>query len=149
MKYCIIDGCEKKQNAKGLCPKHYYRMKTYGDPNIVRFPWREDRSCSVINCKEEHEAKGYCKSHYLIFKKFNISHDEYVNKIINQNNKCAICKNECSHNKKLSVDHNHRNNQIRGLLCASCNLALGGFKDDIKILKSAMEYLEYWKQNER
>jgi hypothetical protein len=35
MKICIIEGCEKKYLAKGLCDMHYTRNRTHGDPNIT------------------------------------------------------------------------------------------------------------------
>ena len=144
MNICIAAGCKSKSTAKSLCPKHYYRNKTYGDPNMVRFPWREDRSCSIPNCQNEHEAKGYCKNHYMVFYKFDLSPEEYIQKIQEQENLCAICNNECIQKKILSVDHDHESNKIRGLLCSSCNMALGGFMDSPEILRSALEYLAKW-----
>ena len=140
----MVDSCKDKANAKGLCPKHYYRNKRYGDPNTVRFPWREDRSCSIPNCKEEHEAKGYCKAHYMLVRKFKISHEALIKLEVEQDGKCAICNQECSHGKKLSLDHDHQTGQLRGLLCSSCNLALGGFKDNPQILINAIGYLKKW-----
>lgn len=143
---CSVDGCDKKSNAKSLCPKHYYRNKTYGDPSIVRFPWREDRSCSIPGCDREHEAKGYCKNHYMILYKFDISPDEYHQKFTAQNHVCAICSQPCRQREMLSLDHNHDTGHIRGLLCSACNMALGGFQDNKDILKSAIKYLEYWEE---
>jgi len=148
MKMCIADGCARKANAKSLCPKHYYRNKTYGNPNVVRFPWREDRSCQIPDCPREHEAKGYCKNHYMILYKFDISPEEYHNKLIQQNNVCDICNEKCNQKEMLSLDHNHKTNQIRGLLCSACNMALGGFRDSKKILSSAINYLEKWDKND-
>ena len=31
---CLADNCESKPIAKGLCDKHYRKMKKYGDPNF-------------------------------------------------------------------------------------------------------------------
>ena len=64
-----------------------------------------------------------------------------------QNHKCAICNKSPVYGRhkyprKLAIDHNHKTGKIRGLLCRYCNLALGGFKDNIKLLKKAIEYLE-------
>ena len=42
----------------------------------------------------------------------------------------------------LAVDHCHNKGEVRGLLCYSCNIALGLFKDDINKLKSAISYLQ-------
>ena len=60
-----------------------------------------------------------------------------------QNNSCAICGiNQSETVRKLSVDHNHETNQVRGLLCNACNLGLGQFKDSVVFLSYAIEYLE-------
>lgn len=29
---CQVEGCLKRQKARGLCPKHYRMLLTYGDP---------------------------------------------------------------------------------------------------------------------
>lgn len=50
---------------------------------------------------------------------------------------CPICKIEA----KLVFDHDHNNNEPRGMICRSCNVGLGMFKDNINFLASAMEYL--------
>lgn len=72
---------------------------------------------------------------------------EQYNTILNiQNKKCAICGSTQPDNrykKYFYVDHNHINGKIRGLLCFSCNLGLGLFKDNIKFLESAIKYLRY------
>lgn len=53
--------------------------------------------------------------------------------------------------KELVIDHDHKNKHKdfkknpnllpRGLLCNPCNMMLGIIKDDIKILKSSIKYL--------
>lgn len=61
-----------------------------------------------------------------------------------QNFSCAICREFAQENKKrLSVDHNHETNQIRGLLCTYCNVGLGYFKDNPRLLAEAIKYLEH------
>lgn len=144
MKVCVGLDCTRPATAKGLCPKHYYRNKTYGDPNTVRHPWRQDRSCNIPKCPEEHDAKGLCRKHYNIIHKFKIDQSVYIQKVIESNDVCSICKKECSHGKHLSLDHDHNTGELRGMLCASCNLALGGFMDDVILLEGAIEYLTRW-----
>jgi hypothetical protein len=72
-------------------------------------------------------------------------YDDYYYKIYNlfikkQNNKCAIC-GKPQFKKRLSIDHNHKTDKIRGLLCNNCNILIGFAKDDIEILKEAINYL--------
>lgn len=58
-----------------------------------------------------------------------------------QNNTCAICGN-LQEGQRLSIDHDHKSKKIRGLLCESCNLGLGKFKDNIMLLEKAISYLK-------
>jgi hypothetical protein len=32
---CTAVGCDQLARSLGLCPKHWYRLKTHGDPNVV------------------------------------------------------------------------------------------------------------------
>ena len=76
---------------------------------------------------------------------YNISLEEYNTMLEKQDNCCAICsKNVTLLTSKLAVDHNHKTNETRGLLCINCNTALGGFKDDIIIIEKALNYLKYY-----
>lgn len=63
-----------------------------------------------------------------------------------QNGVCAICKQSVSgminSKSKLAVDHDHKTGKIRGLLCGSCNIGLGHFKDNIEYLTNAIVYLK-------
>jgi hypothetical protein len=72
--------------------------------------------------------------------KYNITFDEYSALLEGQNSCCAICKKKPT-NKHLAVDHCHKTGKIRGLLCNSCNRAIGLMKDDITLLKNSIKYL--------
>jgi hypothetical protein len=72
--------------------------------------------------------------------KYGISADSYNKLLMIQDSKCAICFKIFVSNP--DIDHNHRTGQIRGLLCRSCNLMLGCSKEDIKVLRQAIHYLD-------
>ena len=55
-------------------------------------------------------------------------------------NGCAICGKITTN---LVVDHNHQTNQVRDILCYSCNVALGKFKESPELLTRAIRYLEW------
>ncbi len=55
---------------------------------------------------------------------------------------CAICKRHQSEfTKSLFIDHCHKTNKVRGLLCHNCNIGLGSFKDNIELMKNGINYL--------
>jgi len=72
-----------------------------------------------------------------------ITHEEYVALFNKQDGKCALCFTPAEElTKSLAVDHSHTTGNIRGLLCGSCNQALGLFKDNIEVMKRALSYLD-------
>ena len=48
----------------------------------------------------------------------------------------------CGKTENLNIDHNHETNEVRGVLCNTCNRALGFFQDSPALLQKASEYLE-------
>lgn len=77
-----------------------------------------------------------------------LKQEEFDAMLQDQGGVCAICKGthrENSKFKRLHVDHDHVDGGIRGLLCSSCNTAIGLMKEDIPRLKSAIDYLESYK----
>lgn len=68
--------------------------------------------------------------------------DDFLEAIIKQNSKCMICSIRFSSRSEAYVDHHHATGKFRGLLCGECNRGLGAFKDRVKFLYSAINYLE-------
>lgn len=78
---------------------------------------------------------------------YGITREDYLKMSEEQGHVCKICG--CAETVKrrgkvirLAVDHCHQTGKIRGLLCCSCNRALGYFKDSPENLRKAAEYLE-------
>jgi hypothetical protein len=102
--------------------------------------------CVCKSCRQEHRRQPQINdklNNRYLEKNYNINLNNYNELLASQNNCCAICLSTHPglRNKRFSVDHNHTTNQIRGLLCHSCNSMLGHAKDDINVLSSAMHYL--------
>ena len=57
-----------------------------------------------------------------------------------QSGECAACQIDLLQ-VKVCVDHDHKTNEVRGLLCNDCNHGLGKFKDDPESLMRAAQYL--------
>jgi hypothetical protein len=76
---------------------------------------------------------------------YNLTEEELDNLYVSQNKRCKICNTEyekVSEHKGLYIDHCHITGKVRGLLCATCNRLLGACKDDVDILRSAIDYLQ-------
>lgn len=68
--------------------------------------------------------------------------------LISKNNEqCPICNNNLvlenrnRGKKSPHLDHSHSEDYVRDVICLTCNMGLGGFKDDIKIIRNAIAYL--------
>lgn len=105
-------------------------------------------------------AREACRKHYRtsimadpdynkkwqLRKRYGIEIDEFFEILKSQNGGCAICgkkrafKNKTT--KSLHVDHCHRTGVVRGVLCNSCNWALGHFGDSKDGLLLAIKYLD-------
>lgn len=81
-------------------------------------------------------------------KRYGITWDDYQRMLDAQGSVCAIChkpETRVDHRTKktsrLAIDHCHKTNVVRGLLCHSHNNSLGHFDDDPTLLTSAIAYL--------
>jgi len=68
--------------------------------------------------------------------RYGITPEDFTELWEKQKGKCALC-----HNAATDVDHDHATEKVRGLLCHSCNTALGQFGDTIQGLQKAIDYL--------
>lgn len=66
---------------------------------------------------------------------------EQLREELKNNLVCQICKGSFGI-RGPQVDHCHKTNEFRGILCANCNRGLGYFKDQTSNLKAAIDYLD-------
>jgi hypothetical protein len=143
----LTEFAKDKYNKDGLtfrckkCRNKHYNEYYKENPEKQK----EKNERQAINRKNFYDSdKGVESSRRAHLKRsFGISLEEYNEMSERQNHICAICGGyETSYrNKVLSVDHSHKTGVIRGLLCNTCNRALGLFKEDIDVLKKAIDYL--------
>lgn len=62
---CRIDECEDPtgRGSGGLCWKHAYRKRKYGDP-LASAPTPAVDLCSVDGCQDSAHARGWCSRHW-------------------------------------------------------------------------------------
>jgi hypothetical protein len=74
-------------------------------------------------------------------RKLGVSVEEYNAMVARQNGLCAICGGPERPGVKLSIDHNHRTNVVRELLCQKCNFMIGYADENPERLEAAAEYV--------
>lgn len=74
---------------------------------------------------------------------YGLSYEQYEALYEHQGRKCFICHRAKGTSRRLSVDHDHDDGRVRGLLCRPCNDLLGHCRDDVQMLSRAIRYLSY------
>lgn len=73
-------------------------------------------------------------------KMYGITVEQYDQMLAEQNGGCALC-GKPPEKKRLSVDHDHSNGKVRGLLCRHCNFMIGLAREEPKVFEAAIAYL--------
>lgn len=83
---------------------------------------------------------------------YGLTIERYEAILASQGGVCAICqevepgKTPLGKDKKLAVDHDHDTGEVRGLLCSRCNQAIGGMREDERLIKRMIKYLRHHKR---
>lgn len=72
--------------------------------------------------------------------KYGLTEQSFAEMAIFQGSSCWICRKIPT--DTLVVDHCHETMSVRGLLCRSCNAAIGQLNDDPELVRAALAYLE-------
>jgi hypothetical protein len=105
-------------------------MKLGSDKNDVIYI---DNETSDRALKNSYNLKKYL---------YGISKEDYLALVEKQGYKCASCGDDATGAEHtLHIDHDHQTNEIRGLLCAGCNTALGWLHDDVTRIEKLAKYI--------
>lgn len=83
---------------------------------------------------------------HIVKSKYGLSKEKYEELILSSNGLCQSCGEPESFMKNgevrsLSIDHDHNTGAVRGLICNSCNRAIGFAKENADRLQACAEYL--------
>ncbi|WP_079142209.1 endonuclease VII domain-containing protein [Streptomyces sp. LUP30] len=141
------------------CAAEYYRRRQEAQGRTVRVKVPVPRGhkrcphCEQVKPHAEWERNksssdgwsSYCRacraernrvSHFR--RKYGLSPAESDAMVAEQQGICCICPAAPAEH----VDHCHRTGRVRGVLCFSCNAALGQFKDRPEAIRRAAAYVE-------
>lgn len=217
IRFCSIEECGKRSQARGYCNSHYYNWRKYGDPEHSDRQRSSVLTCGLEACQDKHHSKGYCYRHYHIYRssgqeidpggrvevdldpefivctkcqkaqplseyryreRFDTAFYEKTCKTcqlakqeewfaanpdrrrtynregkvrrtygepglailerIDAGEGCEVCGQRT---KKMAIDHCHRTNVVRGLLCGNCNTALGLLGEDEDRILALVRYM--------
>ncbi len=134
----------KSGKQKSGKPKFRGDCKTCAskDTGLWRIKNRSHYNNYAAKWRAENPEKHFANE---LRRRYGLSAARYHEMLGEQGHKCRICSVAHDPTKKrkcLYVDHDHKTGRIRGLLCGSCNIALGNFRESIETMESAIAYLK-------
>lgn len=156
---CLDCTKERKRKATARHRKGI-KIRTKDDPNSPSFKCGRcqqmlPRENFCMNAARYRGYDGRCKDctketrkgHHLRIA-FGITNEDYERMLKEQNGVCFICKKpetmvHLGRTPRLSVDHCHRTDKVRTLLCNSCNhLVVFIERCGDELIHNAMEYVK-------
>lgn len=104
-----------------------------GCQSFVPFFYVSGSRCKACSSSAAHERR--------LETTYGITAERYREIWLRQGQRCAICRNR-SRTIRFAVDHDHKTDEVRGILCKRCNHdLLGGGHDSVDMLWRAITYL--------
>lgn len=116
--------------------KYKARAKAFRAANLEKVKEKSRTYCSRPEIKERRRLRTY-----------GLTRETYQALLDMQGNGCAICFTSFTvlNKRHIHIDHEHLSGIVRGVLCHTCNLGIGNFKDDPRRLEVAASYLRRFK----
>jgi hypothetical protein len=141
---------ERLSEAKESPPRPCHRCKKVRPQRHLLLPLNADALADYAMCNNCYRlvvglwvprGADPKKANAYYRKLYKITLEEYGALFFAQCGVCAICSEPASPDKVLVVDHDHETGKVRGLLCGTCNSAIGLLKDDTEVIVQAALYL--------
>lgn len=120
-----------------LKPEYAFRLRNRSDcpkPIRVKQCLKCERAANRIRMKVYNKRKWVTQ--------YGLTWDSYQELLDSQSRKCAACEAELDCGPNTHIDHCHRTGKVRGILCRSCNIALGLLDDDKDRVSLLLNYIE-------
>lgn len=91
--------------------------------------------------RKKHARKDYDKKRFQLT---GVTPEQFKLQLAKQRGRCALCLKPFG-NEAPHADHDHVTKIFRGVIHRNCNVGLGYFKDDTRLLQLAIEYLNKFK----
>ena len=131
---------EKKQYRRQQYLKHRKkRLKQYAE--------YRDKNRELLREKQKkfNKENPIKRKNAMLKYQYGITLDDYNKMFEQQKGKCAICnRHQNNLTRTLCVDHDHKTNQVRALLCVTCNTDVSVVEDR---LKEMLNYLNKYRKD--
>lgn len=149
--YCL--DCNRRRNQAHYRKSREAAGKTVRTPDRSPDGWKRCAECLETKPVSEFHAHkkerdglvGYCKAcrkvqnrRVHLRRSYGLDELSLAEMVDGQGGLCAICRARPA----VHVDHDHRTQHVRGVLCFRCNVALGQLNDDTSLMRNAIDYLE-------
>ena len=91
--------------------------------------------------KANPEKEAANKRRIDLKRRYGITVEQYDEMLAEQGGRCACCGTDTPGGNGWQVDHCHDSDELRGILCHSCNVGIGHLGDNVDGVWQAMLYL--------
>lgn len=123
------------REARNAYCREYRKRRRAADPAYVEKLRDGANTWAKKNRATEH-GKSLRRAQ-LLRHRYGMTAADYERMLEEQRYVCAACGSFT----ELVIDHDHKTDEVRGLLCHACNVALGLMRDDPERLERAAAYL--------
>lgn len=117
-----VKSCSRCRESKPLSAFGQYNSRAARRAGIVK----------KVHYSACHNCRSFARLKYNFPRKYGITWEQYLEMYEAQGGLCFLCDAEGSQHHdydddrpRLLVDHNHSTDEIRKLLCGTCNTAIG------------------------
>lgn len=134
---------EQKANRSAWRKDNRDKLNGYAAARRARNP--EEYKAKELAYRLKHRDKIRAGTRRVTLRyHYGMTTEQYDAMLAAQGGVCAICGSSSPRTfkaKYFAIDHCHKTDKIRGLLCLPCNSGIGHLKDDIDLLETAVRYL--------
>lgn len=114
--------------AKAYYYAHREKVRAYQNARL------KERAEYLSNHKEEYRTQ-------YVLRVYKLPREDFDTLLKNQGGSCAICGSLDWGGRTPHIDHDHKSGKVRGILCQSCNLAVGFVRNSPEIATAMAKYL--------
>lgn len=121
---------EEARVQRNAFNRNYYALTKPVRRESRRRSYSKHRDALLVKARMRH-----------LFRLYGLTPEAFQTLLTSQEGLCALCARVLSDRRRAHVDHCHQTGRIRGLLCISCNHALGMLGDTPEGLAKALAYV--------